>query len=96
MEPARQSREVEVGGLKYFFIGPESNCGATFGDSLTFGKWCGGNTVVVGLTVSEAIAANFNIELFGKCIDDRDTNAVEPTRNRVARAAELAASVQDG
>jgi hypothetical protein len=52
-------------------------------------------TSVIRLAPHEAISLYFNVHVLGQRIDDRDTDTVEPTRDRVALAAEFSTRMKN-
>ncbi len=92
----RQCVEAVFGTLENLCVGLEGDLRAAFlrspGD-LQRAHW---RATLVTLLIDVTVAPDLEVEPLGKCIDDRDANAVQTTRDLVGRVFKFAARMQHG
>ena len=93
-QPLRQDVEAEDGGLEDQMIGLERDLGAAAFGGAGYFQIGGRHASHIALLIGLAVAPDFEVERFREGVDDRDADAVQPTRDFVAVVVELAAGVQ--
>ncbi len=94
LEPRAQGFEVEVGRLEDLVVGPEGDRGSRAVGVLVARERRLGDPVAVGLPPHASLAADLDVQGGRQGVDDRDADAVQTSRDRVAGPAELPTGVQ--
>ncbi len=93
-QPLRERVEAELDGLKNLRVRTECDPRAALPGRACDFEVGSGLAAFVLLLVHLAVAPDFQVELLGQRVDDRDTDAVQTTGDFIAVVVELAPGMQ--